>query len=119
MAVRIRLRQTGKRNQHSHRIVIADGRSPRDGRFIECIGTYDPRHKIEKIDLERVDYWIPQGAQPSATVDAIIKRARAGLSWTGVPKAPVEEEGPPAEEAEPVEAEEADEEEAAGEEDDA
>ena len=118
MPVRIRLRQTGKRSQHSHRIVIADGRSPRDGRFIECIGTYDPRHKLEKIDLERVDYWLPRGAQPSETVDAIIKRARAGISWTGVPKVPVEADEPPAEETEPVEAEDAEEAEAAGEEDD-
>lgn len=116
MAVRIRLRQTGKRNQHSHRIVVADGRSPRDGRFIECIGTYDPRRKLETIDLERVDYWLPQGAQPSETVDAIIKRARAGISWAGLPKEqPVEAEEADTEQAETVDAEE---DEDAGDEDD-
>ncbi len=76
MAVKIRLRRTGKLNQACHRIVVADGHSPRDGRFIEIIGMYDPRHETEKIDLERVDYWIPRGAQPSETVQAIIKRAR-------------------------------------------
>jgi len=78
MAVKIRLRRTGKRNAPCHRIVVADGRSPRDGRFIECIGTYDPRAKAEKIDLERADHWVSQGAQPSETVQAIMNRARAG-----------------------------------------
>lgn len=79
MAVRIRLRRTGKRNAPSHRIVVADGRSPRDGRFIELVGTYDPVKKAETIDLERVDYWVSQGAQPSDTVWGIIKRVRAGV----------------------------------------
>jgi small subunit ribosomal protein S16 len=78
MAVKIRLRRVGKRNAPCHRIVVADGRSPRDGRFIECIGTYDPRAKAEQIDLERADYWVSQGAQPSETVTAIMNRARAG-----------------------------------------
>ena len=84
MAVKIRLRRMGKRNAACHRIVVADGRSPRDGRFIESIGTYDPRHKVEQIDLERVEYWLPRGAQPSETVRAIIKRARAGISMNGI-----------------------------------
>lgn len=79
MAVKIRLRRTGKTNAGSHRIVVADSRSPRDGRFIENIGVYDPRHKFEDIDVERAEYWISQGAQPSETVAAIIKRARAGV----------------------------------------
>ena len=82
MAVKIRLRRTGKLNQACHRIVVADGHSPRDGRFIEIIGMYDPRHEAETIDLERVDYWIPRGAQPSETVQAIIKRARAKAAAT-------------------------------------
>ena len=80
MSVVIRLRRTGKRNAACHRIVVTDSRKPRDGSFLENIGVYDPRHKFEKIDLERVDYWIPRGAQPSETVAAIIKRARAGQS---------------------------------------
>lgn len=83
MAVRIRLRRTGKRNAPSHRIVVADGRSPRDGRFIETIGVYDPRKKAEQVDLERVDYWVSHGAQPSETVSAIIKRVRAGVPLAG------------------------------------
>ncbi len=78
MSVKIRLRRTGKLNAACHRIVVTDSRSPRDGRFIENIGFYDPRHKDEKIDLARVDYWIPRGAQPSETVTAIINRARTG-----------------------------------------
>jgi len=90
MAVRIRLRRTGKRNAGSHRIVVADGRSPRDGRFIENIGIYDPRHKTETIDLERADYWVAQGAQPSETVAAIMKRSRAGT-----PMCPADKPAPP------------------------
>lgn len=78
MSVKIRLRRTGKRNAACHRIVVADERSPRDGRFIEIIGLYDPRHEDEKIDLERADYWVSVGAQPSETVAAIIKRAKEG-----------------------------------------
>jgi small subunit ribosomal protein S16 len=81
MSVKIRLRRTGKRNAPCHRIVVADSRSPRDGRFIEAIGVYDPRRKQEKIDLERVDYWCGQGAQMSETVAAIAKRARSGQSY--------------------------------------
>ena len=77
MSVKIRLRRTGARNAACHRIVVADQRSPRDGRFIENIGVYDPRHESEKIDLERAHYWIGQGAQPSDTVKAIIKRAES------------------------------------------
>jgi len=115
MAVRIRLRRTGKRNAPAHRIVVADARSPRDGRFIENLGFYDPRRKIVWIDLERYNYWISQGAQPSATVDAIAKRSRAGIAFGGkkeeaqaetpveapAPAEPESEESAPAEEPEP------------------
>ena len=80
MSVRIRLRHTGKRNAGAHRIVVADKRKPRNGRFIETIGVYDPRHNHETIDLERADYWLGNGAQPSETVAAIIKRAKAGMT---------------------------------------
>ena len=76
MSVKIRLRRTGKRNAACHRIVVADERSPRDGRFIEVIGLYDPRHEDEKIDMERANYWLGVGAQPSDTVKAIIERAK-------------------------------------------
>ena len=86
MSVKIRLRRTGKLNQACHRIVVCDSRSPRDGRFIEIIGYYDPRHEDEKIDLERVDYWMPRGAQPSDTVKKIIERARTGKKLGGAAK---------------------------------
>jgi small subunit ribosomal protein S16 len=86
MAVRIRLRRTGKLSQPCHRIVVADGRSPRDGRFIENIGFYDPRHDTEKVDLARADHWIKMGAQPTDTVNAILKRARDGKPFPGVGK---------------------------------
>jgi len=79
MSVKIRLRRTGKRNAPSHRIVVTDSRSPRDGRFIENLGIYDPRGKNETIDLARAEYWIGKGAQPSETVSGIIKRAKAGV----------------------------------------
>ena len=68
MAVRLRLRRTGTKNKACYRIVAADSRSPRDGRFIEILGYYDPRREDEKINLGRVDYWMSNGAQPSKTV---------------------------------------------------
>ncbi len=82
MSVKIRLRRTGKVNQPCHRIVVTDSRSPRDGKFIECIGNYDPRHKTELVDLPRAEYWVAQGAQPSETVAAILNRARKGTPMT-------------------------------------
>ena len=77
MAVRIRLKRTGAKNKACYRIVVADARSQRDGRFIENLGFYDPRHNDEKIDVERVDYWVSVGAKPTETVENIIKRAKA------------------------------------------
>ncbi len=77
MAVKIRLRRVGTKNSPIYRIVVADGRSPRDGRFIENIGTYDPR-KAEPnfhVDIDRAKYWIEKGAKPSDTVASILKRA--------------------------------------------
>ena len=76
MAVRIRLKRTGSKGKACYRVVVADVRSQRDGRIIENIGLYDPRHNNERIDLERADYWISCGAQPSETVADLIKRAR-------------------------------------------
>ena len=76
--VRIRLRRDGAKNKPYYRIVVADGRSPRDGKFLELIGTYDPKLKGEnyKIDLDRADHWIEQGAQPSETVWSFIRKTR-------------------------------------------
>lgn len=86
MAVRIRLRKTGAKNNASYRIVVADIRSARDGKAIETIGDYDPRRKNEKIDLERVEYWISKGAQPSEKIMNIIERAKGGKLLSEIKK---------------------------------
>ena len=71
------MKRIGAKNQPVFRIVVADGRSPRDGKFIEELGTYHPRQKGDnvKFDLERVRYWLSKGAQPSDTVASFIKKA--------------------------------------------
>ena len=78
MAVRIRLKRIGAKNTPIFRIVVADNRSPRDGKFLEEIGTYQPLKKDDNfsIKLERADHWIKNGAQPSETVASFIKKAR-------------------------------------------
>ncbi|MEI6056206.1 MAG: 30S ribosomal protein S16 [Lentisphaerota bacterium] len=76
MSVKIRLKRTGAKNKPSYRVVVADARSQRDGKIIENLGHYDPRHQDEKIDVVRADYWIANGAQPSETVSDIILRAK-------------------------------------------
>ncbi len=74
--VKIRLRRMGAKKAPYYRVVVADSHSPRDGRFIEELGTYDPMAEGEKIkvDLERVKYWISNGAQPTDTVRGLIKK---------------------------------------------
>jgi len=71
--VRIRLRRVGSRNQASYRVVIADKESPRDGRFIETVGHYNPRTEPSTIVLkdDRIYYWLSVGAQPSEAVDGL------------------------------------------------
>ena len=75
--VRIRLRRMGKKKQPTYRIVVADARSPRDGKFIEIIGNYAPTRqpKVLNIDGERARYWLSVGAQPSDTVAYLLKKA--------------------------------------------
>ena len=77
--VKIRLRRMGAKKAPFYRIVVADSRCPRDGRFIEEIGTYDPMAEGEniKIDLERAKYWISNGAQPTETVRGLLKKVEA------------------------------------------
>jgi small subunit ribosomal protein S16 len=77
MAVKIRMRRVGAKNSPVFRIVVADGRSPRDGKFIELLGTYQPRKKGDNftLDLDRAKYWLGKGAQPSETVASFIKKA--------------------------------------------
>lgn len=77
--VKIRLRRMGAKKAPYYRVVVADSRYPRDGRFIEEIGTYDPRvNPAEiKVDAERAQAWIKTGAQPTETVKALLKKANA------------------------------------------
>src|SRR5689334_24615425 len=77
MSVKIRLRRTGRKKQPMFRIVIADSRSPRDGKFIEVIGQYAPRQGENALNLEtdRVNHWLDNGAQPTDTVRSLLRRA--------------------------------------------
>ena len=80
MSVRIRLRRMGRKKAPHYRVVVADGDSPRDGRFVETIGYYKPLSTPARVvvDLERADYWLGRGAQPSATVRSLLNKARKG-----------------------------------------
>ena len=84
MSVKIRLRRMGKKKQPHYRIVVADSRSPRDGRFVENLGYYNPvsRPARLRVDLERVDYWLGEGAIASRTVGNLLTKARAGGDGT-------------------------------------
>ncbi len=77
MAVKIRLRRMGKKKAPIYRIIVADARSPRDGRFIEEIGTYDPNMDPSQfsVDEEAAKKWLANGAQPTETVGKIFKMA--------------------------------------------
>lgn len=77
MAVKIRLKRMGQKKAPFYRIVVADSRSPRDGRFIEEIGTYDPNQEpsLFKVDEEAAKKWLNNGAQPTETVSKIFKAA--------------------------------------------
>ena len=96
MAVRLRLMRMGKKKQPTYRVVAADSRSPRNGRFIEIIGTYQPRLEpsVVKIDNERAVHWLQNGAQPSETVEKLLKISGAWADFKGeqfvppVPPAP-------------------------------
>jgi len=74
--VKIRLKRMGTKKRPFYRIIVADSRSPRDGKFIELVGTYDPRPKPSAIMLkeDRIRYWLDNGAQPTDTVSAILKK---------------------------------------------
>jgi len=77
--VKIRLRRVGAKKAPYYRIIVADSRSPRDGRFIEELGTYDPSVESGKIkvNMERAKYWIANGAQPTDTVRGLLKKLEA------------------------------------------
>lgn len=80
MAVKIRLARHGAKKAPYYRVVIADSRSPRDGRFIEEVGRYNPctDPAMVKLDLDKVDEWLANGAQPTDTVTRLINTAREG-----------------------------------------
>lgn len=77
MPVRIRLTRKGAKKSPFYRVVVADSEAPRDGRFIEVLGTYDPRKDPAEVTIDggRLDYWLGKGAQPSDTVRSLIKKA--------------------------------------------
>ena len=77
MAVKIRLMRMGKKKQPFYRVVAADSRSPRDGRFIEILGTYAPREEPARVTLDhdRVKHWLSEGAKPTETVARLLKKA--------------------------------------------
>ena len=119
MSVSIRLRREGAKNRPYYKVVVADSRSPRDGKFIEIIGTYDPKRQGDNstIKLDRAEHWIARGAQPSDTVRSLLKKNRsrpaAGAGEADEPaaektpapkKAPIKPK-PPEAEAAPAEVE--------------
>ena len=81
----IRLRRAGTTKKPHYRVVVADSRDWRDGRFVEVLGHYDPRRSpaVVKIDAERAQYWIGKGARPSETVRSLLKQQSAGGSGDG------------------------------------
>jgi small subunit ribosomal protein S16 len=99
MAVSIRLRREGTTNRPYYKVVVADSRSPRDGKFIEIIGTYDPKKPGHNstLKMDRIEHWISKGAQPSDTVRSLIKKnkkqpASAPAEETQAPAPPAAEE---------------------------
>ena len=75
MAVKMRLRRMGAKKAPTYRVIIADSRSPRDGRFIEEIGYFNPRSDELKIDADKAKTWLKNGAQPTDTVKALLKKS--------------------------------------------
>jgi small subunit ribosomal protein S16 len=114
MAVAIRLRREGALNRPYFKVVVADKRSPRDGKFIEVVGTYDPKKRGHNstLKLDRVEYWLGKGARPSDTVRSLIKKnknpeaaakkaAATEAKKAAKPKAPAKSESAPAAEPAP------------------
>ena len=87
MAVHIRLARAGTTKTPYYRIVVADQRSPRGGRFIERLGTWDPRRPELRLDAARTQMWIARGAQPSHTVALLLKQPHAALEQAAPPAA--------------------------------
>lgn len=85
MAVKLRLARAGAKKAPFYRVVVTDSRSPRDGRFIEHVGVYDPKRNpvVARFKMERVDYWLRNGATPSDTVAHLINQARKTSTTEG------------------------------------
>ena len=99
MPVKIRLAQRGKKKNRTYRVVVADSRSPRDGRFIEDLGYYDPHHNPSKVEInvEKAVSWLDKGAQPSERAQKLLEISGAWAQWrsskgevVSVPTAPEE-----------------------------
>jgi small subunit ribosomal protein S16 len=110
VAVKIRMKRLGRKHRPFYRICVMDSRKPRDGKAIEEVGTYDPmvrdKSKRVELNLERVDYWISVGAQPSDNVANMIKKIKTNQFGTAAAPAPLIEPKP-LPEAEPEATEEA------------
>ncbi|HWP57300.1 MAG TPA: 30S ribosomal protein S16 [Candidatus Acidoferrales bacterium] len=76
MSVKIRLKRFGAKKRPFYRIVVSDSRSPRDGRFVDQVGTYDPKSSGVKVNAEKIDRWLKRGAQPTPTVKNLLKKAK-------------------------------------------
>ncbi len=87
MAVKLRLMRMGKKKQPTYRVVAADSRSPRNGRFIEIVGTYEPREDPSRIaiDNDKAVAWLRKGAQPTETVEKLLKLSGAWEQFKGTP----------------------------------
>ena len=99
MPVRIRLAQRGKKKNRTFRVIVADSRSPRDGKFIEDLGYYDPHHNpsMIEIDVDKAVAWLDKGAQPSERAQKILENSGAWAQWRSskgevisIPQAPEE-----------------------------
>ncbi len=88
MAVRIRMKRIGGTNDSCFRVVVMDQRSQRDGRAIEEIGFHNPNSKIERLDMERFDYWMSNGASPSDTVKELVYRIKNNVVLSEIVRKP-------------------------------
>ena len=88
MAVRIRMKRTGGTNNSCFRVVVMDVCAQRDGKAIEEIGFYNPNSKVETLNVERYDYWVSVGAQPSETVVAVANRIKNNISLADLVRKP-------------------------------
>ena len=99
MAVRIRMKQMGRKHRHYYRIVAIDGRQPRDGRIIEELGSYDPMVKNTddrvRLNPARIKYWLSVGAQPSEKVAIFLKKYMAKWEQAATPATPTPAPAPP------------------------